>query len=91
MQTEVMEKASIAASAGDSGARDINLAYGKDKLGDDHTTEIRKRNRKVAKPKNAECDKETQTEIFPLAVTDTVERFNGWQPSQISVSLKNAE
>lgn len=88
-QTGVMEKASIAAAAGDSGPRSITLTYEKDKLGDDHTKEIQKRNRKVVKYNNAECDKETQTKASTLAVTDKVDRLIRWQPS--SVSSKNTK
>lgn len=83
IQTGVMEQASIAASAGDSGARSITLSYGKDKFSDDDMTEIQKQKREVVKCSNAECDKETQTEIFRHAVTDKVERFIGWKSSQI--------
>lgn len=90
MQTGVMEKASIAVSAGDSGAKMITLTSGEDKLGDDYTTELQKRNYKVVKYNNAECDKETQTETCTLPVTGKVVRVIGWQSPQISVSSKNA-
>lgn len=90
MQTGVMEKASIAVSAGDSGAKMITLTSGEDKRGDDHTTELQKRNCKVVKYNNAECDKETQTETFTLPVTGKVVRVIRWQSPQICVSSKNA-
>ena len=89
MQTGVMQKASIAAAAEDSGVRSITLTYEKNKLGDNHTKEIQKRKRKVVKCNNTECDRETQTEISTLEVNEKVERFISWQLS--SVSSKNAK
>ena len=90
MQTGVMEKASIAAAAGDNGPRSVTLNYEKDKLGDDHAKETQKRNRyKVVKCNKTECDKETQTEISTLAVTERVERFMSWH--SLSVSSKNVK
>ena len=92
METEVMEKNSIAATAGNNRTRSIPLTNKKDKLSlvlIMHTKEIRERNCEVAKYNNAECDKETQSEIYTLMVTDEVERFIRLQSS--SVSSNNAK